>query len=234
MSISLGNVVTSKYGNVNSIAWLNIKIKNYIEKIYLPFGYRYGISVDLNINDFIINSEYINKMVNNYTIFKKIIEVNKIETESDFYQYMLDNLSEIYHWEGKYFDTLTLPILINTTRKGNEGERKCLEYFKELLAERGINSSIESPTIDEDVSGIDAKFKWNNKFVTIQVKPYVEASITKTSKIIRVKSQGSLSLNTDYLILYKDNNIIVVKGKEVEIQGNFFTFNEISVVGKNY
>ena len=234
MSINLGNVVTSKYGVTNSIAWLNNKIKKYIEDVYSPFGYKYGFNLDLNIDDFIINSEYINKMVNNYTIFKKIIEINKIENESEFYQYMVDNFNEIYHWKGKYFDIITLPILINTTRKGNDGERKCLVYFKELLAQKGIYTDILSPTIDEDVSGIDAKFRWKDKYVTIQVKPYTEASINKESKMIRVKSQGSLSLNTDYLILYRKNNIIVVKGKEVKIEGNFFTFNEISVVGKNY
>jgi hypothetical protein len=146
---------------------------------------------------------------------------------------MLDNLHEIYHWEGEYFDTVTLPILINTSRKGNLGEIKSKDFFKSLLSEKGLDINIESPTIDEDISGIDAKFNWKSRMITIQIKPYETATINKDS-IISAYSQGSLSLNTDYLILYKGDNIIVIKGKEVTIRGNCFIFNKMSVVGKNY
>jgi hypothetical protein len=64
---------------------------------------------------------------------------------------------------------------------------------------------IISPTIQEDVSGIDAKFMWNNKELTIQVKPFTR--IVKSDE--RAYSQGSLSLNTDYLILYKNYQLII-------------------------
>jgi hypothetical protein len=42
---------------------------------------------------------------------------------------------------------------------------------------------------------------WNNKELTIQVKPFTR--IVKSDESVRAYSQGSLSLNTDYLILYK-------------------------------
>lgn len=239
MKINLGNVETSKYGPVNSIQFLNREISRFIDDTYSPYGFVYGVEVDINITDrrnnsiIILNSGYIGKMVNNYTIFRKIIQLNNIESESGFYDYMLDNLHEIYHWEGKYFETITLPILINSSRKGNIGEIKSKEFLEDLLAEKGLNVNVESPTIDEDVSGIDAKFNWNGRTITVQIKPFETATINRDS-IISAYSQGSLSLNTDYLILYRGDNIIVVKGKEVTIKGNYFTFSKSSVVGKNY
>jgi hypothetical protein len=240
MKINLGNVETSKYGPINSIQFLNREISRFINETYSPYGFVYGVNdIDINITDrinnsiIIINSSYISKMVNNYTIFRRIIQLNNISNESDFYDYMLNNLDEIYHWDGKYFDTVTLPILINSSRKGNIGEKKSKEFLKSLLAEKGLDINIESPTIDEDISGIDAKFTWRGKIITAQIKPYETATINK-DYIVSAYSQGSLSLNTDYLILYKGDNIIVIKGKEVTIKGNYFIFNKDSVVGKSY
>ena len=129
-SLKLGNVMTKKYGEFNSIDWLNGKIKKYIESIYEPFGFRYGVNQDLNIEGQIISSEYISKMVNNYTIFKAIIKDNFLRTEEAFYHYMTNNLEAIYNWKGKYFKRVTLPILISTSRRGNVGETQSLNFFK--------------------------------------------------------------------------------------------------------
>jgi hypothetical protein len=72
--LSLGPVLTSKYGETNSIAWLNQMIIKYITSIYGPFGYSYRAgNKDINVNGKLINTEYIDKMVNNYTVFKGII-----------------------------------------------------------------------------------------------------------------------------------------------------------------
>lgn len=232
-SLKLGNIMTKKYGEFNSIDWLNGKIKKYIEEVYTPYGFKYGVNSDLNIDGQIINSEYISKMVNNYTIFKTIIRENFIRTEGAFYHFITNNMKQIYHWEGKYFKRITLPILISTSRRGNIGEKDSLKFFKESLQDKkGISINFIQPTVEEDISGIDGKFIWEGKEITIQVKPYDTATIGTSTRKVRVHSQGSLSLNTDYLIVYKEQSFIIVKGKDVTIEGNFFTFQEDKVVAK--
>jgi len=129
--LSLGPVFTSKYGDVNSINWLNGIIKKYIAEVYRPFGYYYGCpNKDIDVDGRKINTEYIAKMVNNYTVFKGIIEKVGITTEEEFYDYMTNNLFDVYNYKGLYFDEKTLPILIATTRRGNKGEQDSLIFFK--------------------------------------------------------------------------------------------------------
>ena len=90
----------------------------------------------LNIEGQIISSEYISKMVNNYTVFKAIIRENFIRTEGAFYHFMTNNMKDVYHWQGKYFKRITLPVLINTSRRGNIGEQNSLRFFKQSLQEK--------------------------------------------------------------------------------------------------
>lgn len=231
--LQLGPIQTKKYGAYNSIYWLNSKIKKYIIDTYDQYGFKYGVNVDLNVDGYTINSEYICKMVNNYTIFKTIIRINSIKTEAAFYHYMTNNLHDIYNWNGKYFKRVTLPILVNTSKIGNIGEEKSLEFFKKIMLEKkGVNIEIIAPTTYEDISGIDGKFIWLGKEITIQVKPYDMATISTSSRKVKVHSQGSLSLITDYLIVYKDDSFIIIQGKDVEIEGNLFTFHEDNIIAR--
>lgn len=233
--LMLGPVKTNKYGLSKSISWLNNQIAKYTSNIYGPYGYVRNIeNTDINIDGIIISSEYISKMVNNYTVFKKIISLNNITSEDDFYSFMIDNLEDIYHFNGKYFNTVTLPIIINTSRKGNIGEQDSLRFFEDSIFKKtNIRVTVQQPTLAEDVSGIDGKFIWNGKEVTIQVKPYESASISKSTRMVKVYSQGSLSLNTSYLIVYKEGRFIIIKGKDVEIEGNYFIFPESAIVSKS-
>ena len=235
--LSLGPVLTSKYGKTNSISWLNQIILKYINSVYGPFGFTYGVNKDIDINGRIINTEYISKMVNNYTVFKGIIEKECINTEDGFYNYMVANLFDVYNYNGTHFDTITLPVLIRTTRRGNQGEQISLNFFKSQLAKRGIDVDIEAPTVLEDGQGIDGKFTWNGKELTIQVKPY-DSMIVKDG-MINAFSQGSLSLdikgsgkNVDYLIIYnlEKNGIVIVRANNVIIQGNLFIFPEDKII----
>jgi len=234
-TLMLGPIKTSKYGETKSISWLNRQIARYTEDIYAPFGYdRNNEDIDIDVNGIIISSEYISKMVNNYTVFKKIISLNNITSEYEFYLFMKNNLENIYHYEGKYFNTVTLPIIINTSRKGNRGEQDSIRFFEDAIFNKtNIVISIEKPTLAEDISGIDGKFIWNGKEITIQVKPYTKASISKSTRMVSVYSQGSLSLNTSYLIVYKEGRFIAIKGKDVKIEGNNFVFPETAIVAKN-
>lgn len=223
-STLLGPVSTQKFG-AKSINTLNGKIIKYINEEYSKYGHRYQQpNKNIVINGVTINTEYIDKMVNNYTIFKKIISLNNITEEDEFYNYMAYHLDDIYSPNGKYFKTVTLPILIATSEKGKKGEARSIEHFRKELLKVNVTATMETPTMEEDISGIDSKFTWNGRTVTIQVKPY--NNYTDNNGIMKVYSPGSLSLNTDYLILYKDDNYIIVKGKDVTIQGNYFIFNK--------
>jgi hypothetical protein len=51
---------------------LNEKIRLYLNEIYGPFGYSYGKNFDdIIVDGMVINTQYINKMVNNYMTFKE-------------------------------------------------------------------------------------------------------------------------------------------------------------------
>lgn len=236
MKIEIGPISTEKYGAEKSIQWLNGRILNYISSIYGPYGFKYlSGNKDIEINDMLLNTEYIDKMVNNYTVFRGVISSEGIQTEDEFYEYFSKNLPEIYHWRGRHFYATTLPVLINTSKKGNIGEQRSLEFFKSELAKRGIEISFIKPSLQEDVKGIDSKFAWNGKEITIQVKPY--ASFKKIAEDSgrsqhRFFSPGSLSLATDYLILYKDNSFFVIKGRDAKIEGSYFAVDSDKIVAK--
>lgn len=232
----LGPVLTSKYGATCSVNWLNQIIHGYVNSVYGPFGYSYGSgNKDIDVSGRIINTEYIDKMVNNYTVFKKIIDDQSINTEAGFYNYMVANMFDVYHYNGTHFDAITLPILIATTRKGNIGEKVALDWFKSQLLSKNVQVDIVSPTILEDTKGIDGKFEWNGRDITIQVKPYTGA--VTNHGIVSAYSPGSLSVkiigenkNVDYLIIYKKSvdgtDMICVRGKDVQVSGNNFVFAE--------
>jgi hypothetical protein len=242
----LGPVLTSKYGSTNSINWLNQLILKYTSSIYGPFGYSYmGGNKDINVSGRMINTEYIDKMVNNYTIFKAVIESQSINTEAGFYNYMVANMFDVYHYNGSHFDAITLPVLVATTRKGNKGERACLDRFKSELLSKNVTANILAPTLIEDGQGIDGKFSWNGRDITIQVKPYTSA--VTDNGIVRAYSPGSLSVgiigtgkNVDYLIIYKMSkdlvtqaeqiDMICARGKGVSVQGNCFVFSDSDIV----
>jgi hypothetical protein len=42
---------------------------------------------DINVDGMVINTQYINKMVNNYMTFKRIIQLEGLRTEDEFYSY---------------------------------------------------------------------------------------------------------------------------------------------------
>ena len=220
-----GNLIkTSKYGSRNSISYINNIIKNYIDKVYGPFGFVYGKNdIDLNVNGQIINTEYISKMVNNYTVFKSIIRNFNIKDEDSLYNVIENNIDDIYGYKGSFFRKETLPILINTTRKGNVLEKLAKESFLSYANSKNIDITIQNPTIDEDVNGIDFKFTHNSNTYTVQVKPFTEYKYVEDN--IQIKSNGSLSIDTNYLILCDGTNCIKLKNTKknpILISGDIF------------
>lgn len=215
---------TNKYGN-ESINTLNQKIFKYVNSVYGPFGFKYGENKDIYVNRLILNTEYICKMINNYTIFKTFIRENQIHTSNLFYNLLENNFEDVYHYNGVFFKRQTLPILINTTRKGNEAEKICKENFIQFAKSKNLNIIIENPTIEEDINGIDAKFYYNNRYITIQIKPFTNISYVDDE--MHIKSNGSLSIGSvDYLMLYRKNTeYIILKNtlsSPVKIKGDTF------------
>lgn len=235
-----GGISTSKYSKRNSrgvytksISYLNNKIKNYIDKVYSPYGYKYGDNSDININGLVINGEYISKMVNNYTIFKRFIKDFSIKNEDEFYEKIVDNFDNVYHYDGDFFKRNSLPILINTTRKGNINEKKSLSKFEQVISDRGINITMQKPSILEDVKGVDGKFIHSDsgKIYTIQVKPF--SNVRKQGENFYATSDGSLSLGVNYLILYKNESYIILKNpskNKIIIDGQNFVYNQDNIL----
>ena len=216
---------TNKYGP-NSLATLNSDILEYITGIYESYGFSYQSgNKDIDVNGRLINTEYIDKMVNNYTIFKTFIRENGIKNETDFYSLIRSKFDDIYNYNGSFFNRQTLPILINTTRKGNVNEIKCKQKFSEFAKSKNLNIVITDPTVAEDVNGIDAKFTHNGREFTIQIKPFSEYK-TIGDKLY-AKSAGSLSVGSvNYLMLYSDTEYIIIKNTPndpITIKGDVFT-----------
>ena len=227
---------TNKYGP-NSIANLNQKIYNYINTVYGPFGFVYPRGVvsanqDINVNGELMSTEYISKMVNNYTIFKTFIRENNINNEFDFYRLLESSFDDVYHYNGDFFKRQSLPILINTTRKGNVNEIRCKQKFTEYAKSKNLNIVIVDPTVSEDINGIDGKFNHNGDEFTIQIKPFNEYKIIGSK--LYAKSAGSLSVGSvNYLMLYSDTEYIIIKNKKLDpitIKGEVFISNLSSVI----
>jgi hypothetical protein len=211
------------------ISSLNQKILKHIESVYGQSGFVYGQdNKDIGVNDKILNTEYISKMVNNYTIFKTFIRENRITNERDFYQKIESSFADIYSPDGDFFKRQTLPILINTTRKGNRLEQKAKEAFVRFAKTKGLTIELVNPTISEDIKGIDSKFIHNGKTYTIQVKPL--SNVTDIDNNIEVVSDGSLSLSTDYLIVVGGVKIVIARSKNVSIIGNRFVIPKVDVL----
>jgi hypothetical protein len=215
---------TNKYGP-NSIATLNSDILKYITEVYENYGFSYQSgNKDIDVNGKLINTEYIDKMVNNYTIFKTFIRENAIKNEIDFYNLIRSKFDDIYNYNGNFFNRQTLPILVNTTRKGNINEIKCKSKFTEYAKSKNLNIVVTDPTIEEDTKGIDGKFNHNGGEFTLQIKPFSEYK-TIGDKLY-AKSAGSLSVGSvNYLMLYSDKEFIIIKNpttSPIIIKGDVF------------
>jgi len=227
--VRIGSMKTTR-SNLN---YINSIISKYRDYIYKPFGYTSSVyDEDLDVNGVIINSQYISKMVNNYNIFISVSRISGITNFIDLMKFIEDNLYDIYHFNGKYFER-TIDILITNTRKGNVGEKNARDYFTSYVKQNNkIDIVVTDPTVLEDRSGIDGKFTLNGKDYTIQVKPYSSYKIE--DDLIYVVSKGAMKVNTNYLITYKGNNFLIFrnKGGNIRTNGNMFIMDKDTMVNK--
>jgi hypothetical protein len=233
------------------IAAINRKIVERTNLWYGKFGYKYDKNLpnrDLKVGDLIISSEHIMKMVNNRTVFYKICKEENIKSGEALLAFMTDfsNMKKCYHWTGSLFPEI-LKILTNASSKGAAGEEQSFGYYKWFMKTKGIDIDILPPSLSEDISGIDGKFYIDDKLKTIQVKPY-EAFVIE-GRIGKATSNGSLSMNTDILILYKKigmkkiekygkeyivpvYSFIIADDKNVDIDGNQFILKKWEAKGE--
>ena len=246
--VYIGAVVTKQLGTASSIDWLNKHILEYVTDVYGPFGFSYQSgNKDITVNGMLINTEYIDKMVNNRKVMINIANSQSINKEEEFYNYMVANLFDIYHYNGSHFMSMTLPTLIECTRKGNIGELLSLRWMESQMFAKGVNAVMEEPTLLEDVDGIDGKFQWNGRYITIQVKPF--GSIVSNGKTVSAYTSGTKKIKlgstgkpVDYLIIYKpikdadrktvDVEAVCVRGSNVGMDKSNFVFDMSNIVFK--
>jgi len=230
--VNLNGVYIRKHGGFPSISYLNSKIAEYIENVYSKYGFVKNINPILKVKGVEINIQF---MINNYLIFKKFIDYNNIKNASDFVNELINNFDNVYHYDGEFFNKNTKWILKNTRKSGLNAEKIAFKKFEDFSKSKGLDMEIKVPTTDEDIGGTDGYFEYKGKKYTIQVKPF--SSLIDMENYIKAESDGSLSLNTDFLILYKGDKHIFVKNKEkdpIRIKSKFFIFNKNNVVFNDY
>ena len=84
----------------------------------------------------------------------------------------------------------------------------------------------------EDFNGIDGSFTFNNQIFTVQVKPFL--SKKENDDNIEIKSNGSMTFNTHYLVLYKENCIDKKYTYDIIILQNGLNKDKIKIDGNNY
>lgn len=186
------------------ISKLNTLIINLLNTYYGKYGYRYhSINKTINVNGKFLETELLDKFVNNIRLFSNIAIKNKLNTPQEFISHVIQNMKDIYLPTGSEFEK-SYEIIIKTSGKGKRGEEASKRNFERLLFNKTkMKINIESPdSIEEDNKSIDGKFIYNNKLVLIQIKPFTEYEF-KNNKIL-VYTSGSLSFNTHYLLLYKE------------------------------
>lgn len=228
--VNLSDIQTTK----GEVSKLNTIVHNYVKTLYAEFGYRpYSGNVDINVNGLVINTEYLDKMVNNYTIYTKFIRLKNFKTFNDLLIFISTNLDKIYRYDGYYFKEV-MTILNRTISMGNTGEQFAIAAFIDAFADKlSVTINVEKPTLEEDLKGIDGKFNYGGKDYTIQIKPMDSYKIYPApDDYVLIKTKGSLSLATNYLVTYdlNDKKVIISRNKGIVISGDTFKVPSSSVV----
>jgi hypothetical protein len=238
--VKLENIFIKKYGTFPSISLLNDKISDYIDDVYGSMGYVKNVNSIFELGGVEVDVQL---MINNYTIFKRFIIENKISSASDFFNKLVENFSDVYHYDGNFFNKHTKYILSRTRSKGKTAEDLVFDKFKEFSKSKGLDIDIIEPTKEEDIEGTDGYFFYKGKKYTIQVKPGIGGLKKHFSRykhkdgFYKMKSQGSLSLNTNFLFLYEGDKYIFIKNKKdspIVIKSEYFIFNEDNIVYSDF
>lgn len=185
-------------------------IKDYINTIPEFEGNIYGASKNINIDGKIIDSELISKLPNNISAMYGVLGVAKksghiIDNADDFIFWIKNNLKDLYHPSGKFFNDIYVRLK-KATSYGKSKELDANTFFTNYAKNmRGVDITLMSPTPEEDaLGGVDYYFIHNGKKITIQVKTLNELKqeIYNDEKCYVVSISGDITeIKADYLML---------------------------------
>lgn len=207
------------------ISKINSLIIKFLDTAFRQYGYSYGKNNKIiKVDNHQLDTEYLNKFVNNIRLFGLIADRNNLKTKEEFINYMRTNMKDLYTPNGKQFKE-NYKVIENTAKKGKRGEEACKRNFEELLFKKtGLKIHIEEPTdIAEDISSVDGKFIFKNKLVLVQIKPFTKFEYSNGR--IKVYSSGSISFDTHYLLLYREYFIGRNKDKQPIYNYDFISLN---------
>jgi|GEM_PF-3876896 len=209
---------------------INKIIRNAIESFYSINRY----SNDFIINGKVIKPEYLFKAVNNITLLRKIVLdpskeiISNINNKEELFNFIETRLYDLFHYDGLYFDSV-YNLLVNTSKKGKRLEEIAFKEFEEMAKKRKMDIVIDSPSIREDINGIDGIFTYNNKKYTIQVKPLV--NVKDCTDSYEVKCDGALkNLITDYLITINEKEIWIFRSKGITVFSSHYLIPKNNLV----
>jgi hypothetical protein len=224
---------------------MRLLISSALKEFYTPSAL-YGKNPIIVNGETELIPEYLQKAVNNQLLMKKIIQdpdrkiITNIDSKEELFDFVKNNLFDLFHYDGRYF-VFVYNLLENASKRGKKFEDKAFVKFVEIAAKKGLDIKILEPTLVEDRDGgIDGKFYWDNKMVTIQVKPLIYLDSERKSDIsdfqdmyLKAKCKGDIKmLKTDYLILTNryDTWIFRAKGITVDDETNSFVIPKKNIV----
>ncbi len=180
----------------NTIGGLNIRVSRYIETVYKRYGHTPRVTEeDFVVEGKVISGEYLNKMINNTRVYGMVAEAEGISDEDAFYEYMEKNLYDFCHYKGKYFDQ-AMALLDQMSIGGKIGEMVSKDFFRKMVAEKGMVGTIEEPTLQQDSAGIDGFFRWDSKGVQREVTLQVKSCVSMSPSIDSVAKSHVFLQNT--------------------------------------
>ena len=235
-------------------------VGNYVYRVYQSHGYKNPLySSDINdtlleIGGFYYHTEYINKFTNNRKTYENMMKINDIRDKESFIRFLrYGELFNQYHYSGKMFFH-NYNTVEECSTKGSRAEiyaRGNFEMFindkyKEIKHINEETKKITNPNINmtdlikvnypknakEDFNGIDGSFIFNNQTFTVQVKPFI--SKKENGDNLEICSNGSMTFNTHYLVLYKEINNNKKYTYDIIILQNGINKDKIKIDGNNY
>jgi hypothetical protein len=203
------------YFDVERVEEIRKVIREYLTTIPELDGDIYGPNRNINISGKTINSKYISLMPNNISVLVAVWYAAKstghnIITADDFIFWTKNNLKDLFHPSGKFFNSIYLR-LDKASNLGEESELGAIPFFTNYAKENGVDVNLmKAKDIKDDAfGGIDLYFVHNGKTITIQVKTLrdINKQIYNEEECYVVGIRGDLTeIKTDYLILMSSDS----------------------------
>lgn len=202
------------------------KIRSFMKEFYGPQIYGDLIRTE----DKILSAELLRKASNNFLLRNRIIsDFNLSGDYQEFINFLEKNKYDLFHYDGKYFDEY-YQLLVNATQKGSRLEQIAQKVFEDFAKSRGLDIKLYQTGMDEDKQGIDFKFLYKDKFLTIQVKP-LKDHIISSDEVQFISEGDTREIVTDYLILSNGEVTFIIKSnRNLSGEGNIITVDKKNVL----